>query len=196
MSEDKGMAGMANAFDKMVADLKKHIAEYEESKMPIKRIHDESSILDDPETTEFPDVSYSPDQGIDGDTLDIVTKGTIGDIARLVNSIALKSGWWNKYEDMRFATTINGTAEKLLMIHTEVSEAVEDLRVSLSDTELTSITYESGDGKPCGFPTELADIIIRTLDLAEWLGIDIEDALVRKISHNQLRGFRHGDKNL
>lgn len=190
------MSHIATALDKMVRDLKKNIAEYEESKMPIKRIHEDSSIIDDSEATEWPDISQSPDQGIDDETLDIVTKGTIGDIARLVNSIALNSGWWNKYEDHGFQTTVNGTAEKLLMIHTEVSEAVEDLRVALTDTELASTVYEYGESKPCGFPTELADIIIRTLDLAEWLGIDIEDALARKISYNATRDFRHGNKAL
>ena len=53
-------------------------------------------------------------------------------------------------------------------------------------------TYESAGGKPEGYPTELADIIIRTLDLAYMLGIDIDAAVQEKLAFNATRGHKHG----
>lgn len=43
-----------------------------------------------------------------------------------------------------------------------------------------------------GYPTELADIIIRTLDLAYMLGIDIHQAVQNKLAFNAGRGHKHG----
>ena len=53
-------------------------------------------------------------------------------------------------------------------------------------------TYESAGGKPEGYPTELADIIIRTLDLAYMLSIDIDAAVQEKLAFNATRGHKHG----
>jgi hypothetical protein len=43
-------------------------------------------------------------------------------------------------------------------------------------------------------PIELADIIIRVLDLAEGFGIDMEDAIRRKMEYNKTRERKHGKK--
>lgn len=41
---------------------------------------------------------------------------------------------------------------------------------------------------------ELADIILRTFDLAESLGFDVMDAAAKKHAVNLTRPFMHGDK--
>jgi NTP pyrophosphatase (non-canonical NTP hydrolase) len=82
------------------------------------------------------------------------------------------------------------------MIHSEVSEATEDLRIARSDFDLTAAKLGDADDKPSGFAIELADALIRILDLAEWLGIDIEDVVAEKMIYNARRSHRHGDKNL
>lgn len=46
--------------------------------------------------------------------------------------------------------------------------------------------------KPVGVPSELADIIIRTLDAAAAWGIDIDAAIARKIEYNATRPHKHG----
>ena len=85
----------------------------------------------------------------------------------------------------------NWLAAKLMLIVSEAAEALEDVRAG----QLT--TYASApDGKPCGLPSELADIIIRTLDLAELLGIDMESEMRLKHSFNRTRPHRHGGKRL
>lgn len=73
---------------------------------------------------------------------------------------------------------------KLLLIASEVSEAMEDARKA---------PYAS-DGIPRGFPEELADILIRVLELSGSLGIDIGDAVMKKIEANTGRQYRHGSK--
>ena len=66
----------------------------------------------------------------------------------------------------------------LALIHSEVSEALEGFRV--------------GDKR--NVAEELADILIRTLDLAGGLDINIEFEIEAKLEKNRSRGFRHGGK--
>lgn len=47
---------------------------------------------------------------------------------------------------------------------------------------------------PVGVPSELADIIIRVLDLAAAYGIDIGKAVVSKMEYNKSRPEKHGGK--
>lgn len=80
--------------------------------------------------------------------------------------------------------------EDIALIHSEVSEALEEFR----NRRLSTVRDENG--KPVGVPSELADIIIRVLDLCERLNVDIEHEIALKISYNIDRPYRHGDKLL
>lgn len=107
---------------------------------------------------------------------------------------AYDNGWWDAYDNKGNAERLG---EKLLMIHSEVTEAVECLR----DCEDAYVLIETDacdhiSGKPVGFAIELADILIRTLDICGYLGIDIEKAVKTKLEYNRTRGYRHGNKNL
>ena len=66
----------------------------------------------------------------------------------------------------------------LCLIHSEVSEALEAMRKH---------------DRP-NFEEELADVIIRVLDLTGGLGIDIERAIHEKLEVNRQREHRHGGK--
>lgn len=46
--------------------------------------------------------------------------------------------------------------------------------------------------KPEGLPSELADTLIRILDACAAWGIDIEEAVQRKIAYNRTRQIKHG----
>lgn len=117
---------------------------------------------------------------------------------------ALDKGWWDKYLPSHW--TIDGQglpdregasklspdvlAAKLCLIHSEVSEALECVRKG----EIYGFT--GGAGKPEGLPAELADVVIRVLDLCGAMGIDLSSAVCEKMSYNDGRTHRHGGKHL
>ena len=68
----------------------------------------------------------------------------------------------------------------LALIHSEVSEALKAFR----ENDLVN------------FGEELADILIRVLDCARGLGIDIDEAVRGKLEKNRQRGYRHGGKRV
>ena len=68
--------------------------------------------------------------------------------------------------------------EKLCLIHSEVSEAME------ADRSMSEGNIEE----------ELADAVIRIFDLAEYLGIDLEYNIKMKHEVNKLRPIKHGKR--
>lgn len=70
-----------------------------------------------------------------------------------------------------------------------VQDEKEGTSRELTHEELVEM---GADAKPVGFASELADIIIRTLDMAGAYGIDIERAVREKIVYNATRPAKHG----
>ena len=99
------------------------------------------------------------------------------------NTTAKSKGWWDK--------EIN-VGEKLALIHSEISEALEEYR---SHGEKKLYKRET-DGKPEGFVFELADTMIRIADLCGELDLDLTRALEIKMKFNKTRPYRHGDKKI
>lgn len=104
-----------------------------------------------------------------------------------VHKLAVDNGWWPEGTDLRIVP------EKLALIHSEISEALEEYR-SLNERDLQDVYFNDGSDKPEGFGVELADAIIRIFDLAEFLGLDMEYLVLRKHAYNQTRSYRHGGK--
>ncbi|PYI57558.1 hypothetical protein DLM86_00945 [Paenibacillus flagellatus] len=106
----------------------------------------------------------------------------IGSLVREAHQNAIDKGW---YEEPR------SFPEMLALMHSELSEALEDHRDGRGLTEI----YFDGN-KPCGIPIELADVVIRIFDACGHLGIDLERAIRVKMGYNATRPRRHGGKVL
>ena len=50
--------------------------------------------------------------------------------------------------------------------------------------------------KPCGIPSEIADVVIRALHFSGKHAIDIEGVIAEKMTYNETRPFKHGGKTI
>lgn len=110
---------------------------------------------------------------------------TISRMVELAHRQALKSGWWEGVEPGDESVV----PEKLMLIVSEASEALEDYRNGEMGLDIIAET-----GKPVSFQSELADILIRVADLCAHLGVDLERAVRLKMDYNATRPYRHGGK--
>lgn len=98
----------------------------------------------------------------------------------LCHELAAHSGWWT---DLETGKRLSGgdrvnIGEKLCLVHSEISEAMEGARKRLADDHLPHRSM---------LEVELADAVIRILDLAGFLKLDIAGAVIEKLAYNQSR---------
>jgi NTP pyrophosphatase (non-canonical NTP hydrolase) len=91
------------------------------------------------------------------------------DFAQMVHSTARAKGFY------RVPTHL---AVKIALAHSELSEALEWDR----------------DNNPTKVADELADCIIRILDMAEAHRLNVVDAMIKKAEFNRTRPYMHGGK--
>jgi NTP pyrophosphatase (non-canonical NTP hydrolase) len=85
--------------------------------------------------------------------------------------------------------------DMVALLHAEVSEILEAYRHwELKDA--TGLPVGSSMAKPEGVGSEMADCLIRLLDMAKRWDVDLIAEYDRKMRFNWTRPYRHGRKNL
>lgn len=137
---------------------------------------------------------------------------SIAGLCKVSSEIAKSKGWHD---------TPRSFGDICALLHSEVSEALEEYRNGEKvDDHFYEVTlrYDNGVGtlkekwsaeevatrskdgfvsaKPCGIPSELADVVIRVCEFCGTNGIDLEGAIAKKTAFNLSREIRHGGKKL
>ena len=97
----------------------------------------------------------------------------------IAHRMAKEKGWWD---------TPRSIAECICLMHSELSEALEGVR---KDNPPDSRIPEFSS-----LEAELADVIIRIMDLAGRYQYDVAGAVEAKMDYNQSRPYKHGGKTL
>lgn len=97
----------------------------------------------------------------------------------IIHQDNVKAGWWSDITTGHPLEMYRGVfSEKAVLIHAELSEAVEAYRQGLMDDKLPHRK---------GVEVELADAVIRILDLAGAMGLDLGGAIAEKLAFNRQR---------
>ncbi len=107
-----------------------------------------------------------------------LVKSRVQTLVQQCHGAASASGWWNDLKTGRDLRKTANVGEKLMLIVSEVAEAMEADRKKLKDDHLPE--YD-------GLTVELADALIRICDLAGALNLPLAQATADKMAYNKTR---------
>jgi NTP pyrophosphatase (non-canonical NTP hydrolase) len=139
---------------------------------------------------------------------------SIEELQSQVHKTALEHGWWPLIVTSKNIIDFEqvNIPEKLMLMVSELGEALEFYRddvgmlgpvywlsesnewVNDKEKEINKTIEALASTKPDGFWVEIADVIIRILDLAGAYDIDMEELVKLKHAYNKTRPYRHGGK--
>lgn len=114
---------------------------------------------------------------VDGLVRTVAFAEAFNKVAKGVHQTAIEKGWWKGEKN---------EGELICLMHSELSEALEALRHgNPPDNKIPEFT---------GVEAELADVVIRIMDVAAAYGYRVGEALEAKIAFNKTREHMHGGK--
>jgi NTP pyrophosphatase (non-canonical NTP hydrolase) len=140
--------------------------------------------LDDGEDSSWGYIDHQDIGGV------LIPRPVFSEFSATVNGMAAKihelnRQWW---QDPSTGQPIErNRGELIALIHSELSEALEADRNNLMDDKLPHRN---------GLEVELADAMIRILDMAGGLGLDLGGALAEKLAYNQQRADHKPENRL
>ena len=120
----------------------------------------------------------------------------MNELAKQIHENAKAKGFYDKERNI---------GEMLCLIHSEVSEALEADRKNLYCPECAIddlceipdnafFLHAYNEDVKGTFEEEMADIVIRVMDLCAFKKIDLESHIKAKMRYNSLREYKHGKK--
>lgn len=127
---------------------------------------------------------------------DVAVREVITGLVLDCHRVAVEKGWH---------ATDRGLPEEIALMHSELSEALEEWRDGMDPTKVyyrqkngnkTEYAFDA-DGNPNkteGVAAEYADVLIRIFDSCGKRQIPLGEALLHKMEYNGTRSYRHGGK--
>lgn len=150
--------------------------------------------------------------------------GNLDLLAGKIAHAASDNGWHDRYRELvdagDHAAIVDHIISKIMLVVSELSEAVEEFRAGFTSDYIyyrfdmvdgPGVTVDAatavdadelreigavGIPKPEGPGIELADAVIRLLDLMGMLNLDIGALVRQKLAYNVSRGRMHGGKTV
>ena len=112
----------------------------------------------------------------------------ISGMASEIHDNAVKHGFYEEADDMIAYLAVNDLPGLVKVTKTNFVLAQLAKIMSEGGEAVAAIQHDEWEE----LPEELADIVIRTLDLADYLGYPIGDVILAKMEKNKNRPYKHG----